>query len=100
MIFHDNENKILMTITSLFIQSLFQIMPNANIIVPYSLLNQNNKNTCSFIDIFCLPFFKCLFKNTIIPYIILLNSSLLISFTFNPGTPLKSFSPLNFFFQS
>lgn len=55
MIFHDNENKILMTITSFFIQSLFQIMPNANIIVPYSLLNQNNKN--SFIDIFCLPFF-------------------------------------------
>lgn len=55
MIFHDNENKILMTITSLFIQSLFQIMPNANIIVPYSLLNQNNKN--SFIDIFCLLFF-------------------------------------------
>lgn len=55
MIFHDNENKNLMTITSLFIQSLFQIMPNANIIVPYSLLNQNNKN--SFIDIFCLLFF-------------------------------------------
>lgn len=58
MIFHDNENKNLMTITSLFIQSLFQIMPNANIIVPYSLLNKNNKN--SFIDIFCLLFFKCL----------------------------------------
>lgn len=60
MIFHDNENKILMTITSLFIQSLFQIMPNANIIVPYSLLNQNNKN--SFIDIFCLLFFNVCLK--------------------------------------